>query len=129
MKTLRATVKHGTLIFDDLDTVAHVFEWMEGRRVEVTLDRIKKIRSTSQNKFYWLCIIEELCGYTGYSKDEMHNALKMMFLRVPNEDHRLPDTVKSTRQLSTAEFEEYLEQIRFWAAEKLDVQLPLPNQK
>lgn len=55
----------------------------------------------------------------------MHEALKFKFLRVEKEGI---ESARSTTDLTTTEFEEYMNQIRIWALTELDVKIPLPNE-
>lgn len=68
-----------------------------------------------------------LAEHTGYTRDELHEALKWRFLRLEDADHPLP-TVKSTTELTTAQFEEYLEQVRTFGSVELGCYIPLPNE-
>jgi len=74
-------------------------------------------RTEAQNKYYFKCIVLELCKHTGYHKYEMHEILKDMFI---------PDT---TRELTTEEFNMYCEQIRIWSQQELGVFLEEPKIK
>ena len=101
----------------------------EGTHVFVTVEKItkKKERSLEQNSYYWGVVIKILeDDGPGYSKDEWHEALKAKFLTYENVPG-IP-TQLSTTQLSTIEFEIYLEKIRRWAASFLGINIPEPNQ-
>lgn len=100
----------------------------DGTHVFVTIKKITRetLRSVEQNRYYWGIVIKLLADYTGYTKEEMHEALKYKFLRYENVPG-LP-TVLSTTQLSTVEFESYLEQVRRWAAIEFGVYIPLPRE-
>lgn len=93
----------------------------------LVIDRMRKQRSDNQNRYYWGVAIEILSEHFGYTKDEMHSALRLMFLRVPGADGK-PDTIKSTTDLDTIGFEEYLSQIRDWAIIEHNCYIPLPNE-
>lgn len=98
---------------------------LEGKRIEIVLRKEKSKRSNNQNSYYWGVVCKILGDYFGYSEDEMHEALKMKFLRTGACDL---ETVKSTTKLNTAEFEEFLEKVRRWAAIDYGVNIPLPNE-
>ncbi len=97
---------------------------MEGREIDLRLTLRRKVRSLSQNAYYWGCVIPLFAEYCGYDHDEMHEALKMRFL-MANPDCRLP-TLRSTADLTTAEFTEYIEKARRLAAE-FGVNIPDPG--
>ena len=66
-----------------------------------------------------------LGDHCGYDPEEMHLALKFKFLRKGKEGL---ETVTSTTDLSTVEFESYLERIRRWASLDLNCFIPQPNE-
>ncbi|MDD5061962.1 MAG: hypothetical protein PHN44_06775 [Candidatus Marinimicrobia bacterium] len=99
---------------------------LEGKRVEVIVRKEKSKRSLRENSYYWGVVIEILSNFTGYESEEMHEALKFKFLRT-HEGEAL-ESVKSTTKLNTAEFEDYLERIRRWAAQEYNCFIPLPNE-
>lgn len=94
--------------------------------VEVFVRELKRRRSDRQNRYYWGVVVALLAEYFGYSREEMHEALKMKFLRKEPPDK--PATVRSTTDLSTQEFEDYLEEVRQWAAEFYGIDIPLPDE-
>ena len=110
----------------------------EGKEVQLILDRKKKQRGTQQNRYYWGVVVKIVksglkeTGFNEYRSDEsVSDLLKFRFLKVKevSEYGEELERVKSTTELTTIEFEEYLEEIRQWAAEFLNVQIPLPNEE
>jgi hypothetical protein len=122
-----ARVKGNQIIWHD---VHKLNTWLLGVQgdVEVVIKKPRRTRSNNQNGYYWAVIITGLAGWLGWEKEELHEALKARFLREPQDDHRLPDKIKSTTELNTMEFETYLEEIRQWALNELDYLIPLPNE-
>lgn len=120
-----ATVKNNKVVFYNVDLFNNYLHSFEGKDVHVIVRQKKKIRSVNQNSFYWGCVIPLLCETTGYGDEELHEALKIKFLM--DNTRKLP-TVKSTTSLSTVEFEQYLDNIRQWAAIDLNCVVPLPNE-
>lgn len=100
---------------------------MKDGPVRVQISRYKRTRSSQANRYYWGVVIRLIAEYTGYTDDEVHAMLKMMFLRKRADG--MPETVMSTSKLPTDKFEEYLETIRRWAAVDLGVFIPDPNQE
>ena len=84
-------------------------------------------RSTQQNKYYWKVVIGTLSGELGYTPDELHELLKVMFLKkwiqVKEKEYL---TVQSTTELTTTKFEDYMNQIRTWASVELAISIPDP---
>jgi hypothetical protein len=100
---------------------------LAGHDVVVDIYLGRAVRSQPQNRYYWGVVVAILAEECGYQREEMHEALKWKFLRLEDPDHPIP-TVRSTTDLTTQEFEEYLEQIRIWAASELGVVIPMPNE-
>ena len=118
-------VDNGGLRFDRRSIVDEYMCSLIGQRVEVIIRKPKTSRSTLQNSYYWSVVVEILAKELGYDKDEIHEILKYKFLQ--SNAMGMP-YVKSTTKLSTGEFEDYLEKIRRWAAEFLNINIPLPNE-
>lgn len=106
--------------------------WMDnfniGDHVFVTIEKInkRKLRSLEQNAYYWGAVVKILADEIGYTKDEMHEALRIKFLSYENVNG-LP-TMRSTTSLSTVEFEAYMESVRRWASMFHGIVIPEPNQ-
>lgn len=120
-------IQRGAMIVDYTDKYEAFLKTLEGKEVEVDLRKLYRRRSSYQNRWYWGCIIAEIAGYTGYTVDEAHEAMKWMFLKVTPDDHRLPPTVKSTKNLTTMEFADFCESVRLWANENLGLDIPDPT--
>ena len=108
-----------------------VKELFSGKSIEITVRRKKKHRSVQQNRYYWL-VVTILSDYTGFTKDEMHAILRSKFLRAEkvNEDTGVVyEYVKSTTELTTVEYEEYLDDVRRFAAQEFNMNVPMPNEQ
>lgn len=102
-----------------------------GHSIEIIIHRKRKHRSVQQNRYYWL-VASMLSDHTGFTKDEIHAILKSKFLRtekVNQDSGAVYDYVKSTTELSTMEYEEYLDSVRQFAAQEFDLQIPMPNEQ
>ncbi len=98
---------------------------LEGKRIELTLEKERKQRSSQQNKFYWSVVVNILAEHFGYSVDELHESLKWKFLK-QHEDSLV--TVRSTTTLNTAEFVDYIDRIMMWAAQEHGIYIPNANE-
>jgi predicted alpha/beta-fold hydrolase len=87
-------------------------------RVEVV--RYRPRRSDRQNRYYWPCFVKPFSDYlrgqgNEHFTDEMaHEVLKRMFLTVAVVDRNTGaefERVRSTTELDTGEFNEYLEKV------------------
>lgn len=105
--------------------------WM----LEVCVKRLRASRSIQQNRYYFGVVLVLISEHTGYSADELHDVLKAKFLpkhlAFSDGNGEVKDEFViggSTRKLNTVEFGEYMESIRRWAAEDLDVVIPDPRE-
>lgn len=100
--------------------------------VIVKVAKKERIRSLNQNSYYWGVIIKYLCDYTGETDPErIHDALKMKFWARPVGDGKLGRALLapgSTTDMTTRDFEEYVEKCRNFAAQELGIVIPLPNE-
>lgn len=93
-----------------------------------------RLRSQPQSRYYFGVIIEILSNELGYTKNECHEILKELFLKTlkhlkTKNGVKEVWITKSTTNLTTIDFEEFLSQIRQWASIELSIYLPLPNEK
>jgi len=121
----KATVKHGKVVFHNLDLLNSYLISLENKDVEVIVRKKKKRRTNPQNAWYWACVVGIPAEHFGYLPDEMHDAFKWMFLK--RECKGKPVTVRSTTSLTTTEFSEYTEKCRQWAAEE-GINIPSPDE-
>ena len=117
----------GRLVMDEPGAFARALAALRGREVQVLIEPKKKRRSDRQNAYYWGVVIEILSDHTGYSPEEMHEALRNKFLGFYDKKTCLR-VVSSSAEQNPVEFEKYLTQIRAWASEN-DVFIPLPNEQ
>lgn len=111
-------------------TMETFLQTREGRAVAVKFSRPVSQRSKSQNAYYWSVPLALIAESTGHTTEEVHDVLKAMFLPrkfVQLGAHEI-ETVKSTAELDTIEFETYLERIRAWASTELGIIIPNPNE-
>jgi hypothetical protein len=101
-------------------------DWNIGYEIKVS--KIKKKRSFDQNSLYFLylgCISQE----TGNDKDQLHEYFKQKYLGY-NHYNLLNEHViktKSTTELTTKQFTEYIEKIVIFASQELNIILPNPS--
>jgi hypothetical protein len=98
---------------------------LEGKPVDLVLRQHRRSRSGQQNRYYWGVVLAIFGASVGYSAEELHEALKHKFLR----DH--PESpiprVRSTTDLNTKEFSEFVEKVRKLAAE-MGCPIPSPGE-
>jgi len=115
----------GKLELDHPEAVKEHIKLFDNSDVQIIIEKRKKQRTTKQNAYYWGVIVPTLGDEFGYDKDEMHDALKWQFLR--KEDDGWIPTVRSTADLSTSEWEDYMSRIRTWAAVEYNINIPEPD--
>ena len=103
----------------------------EDQRVKVMVKPFRagdNIRSIQANAYYWGVVIEILRNdpiVGGYTKEEMHDALGVMFRQ--RYDGFIP-TVERTSTMSSSDFWEYIETVRRWASTYANCYIPDPNE-
>jgi len=120
-----ARIARGLIIFGNPQAVNNHLKSLEGKDAEVIIRVPKKGRSNPQNRYYWAVPIKLISEGTGYTTEETHDALRMLFLL--DRDRKVP-TLRSTTALTTLEMEEYLSKIRNWASMTLSIYVPEPNE-
>lgn len=116
-----------------------------GKRVEVTVKRARKSRSTQQNRYYWGVVIPLIIQgindangemiFSAASPDDVqqvHSYLKSLFIparEVADARGEAMQLPPSTKSLTTTEMMEYTEQVRRWAGEFLFITIPEPGEQ
>jgi hypothetical protein len=118
------------------ELLSDVIKSFEGKDIIITIEKKKRKRSNPQNSYYFGVVIpmmkqgfyNSLGEHVG--TDEIHTFLKNRFLfkDIVNENNaEIIKMPQSTTELSTIEWEEYMDSIRAFATEFLSIQIPLPN--
>jgi hypothetical protein len=103
--------------------------------IEVKLK--KRVRSDVQNAYYWgvvVAMISQRLRELGHDvdRDLTHEFLKGRFLYTEFTDPTSGEVMKiprKTSELATEEFMEYVEHVKQFAAETLDIYIPDPNEQ
>ena len=117
-------VRKGKFIPHDIPSFKLAFAKLEGKDVEVTVAQRKKHRSNEQNSYYWGVVIELISAETGFTPQEAHDAMRVKFLSDMSGD--MP-RIRSTTELTTVEFMDYIAQIQQFASEFLGIFIPDPD--
>jgi hypothetical protein len=124
-------VKDGKLTLDKRDGFQQYLHTLNGKRIELKLEKLKHPRTNSQNRYYWGVIVHEIAKHTGHDPEQIHELLKLKF---SPRRHFMSETIRhagiptSTTRLDTIAFVEYTEKCRMWANEFLGLQIPLPGE-
>jgi hypothetical protein len=124
------TVRGGKVELDDKIGWGALLARLDGKRIRVSLETLDTRRSSQQNRWYFAMVVPFFSEWTGYDKDEAHNVLKSLFLKVEKvlptgEVIQVPG---STARLTKAEFSEYCERVMRFLAEN-GVYVPAPGER
>ena len=109
----------------------------EGQNILITIQKQKKTRSNPQNAFYYgvvVAIMQQCLKDAGYlmTNEQVHEMLKLKFLKesilVNEQTGEYLERIKSTTELSTIEFMEYILEIQKFAVEYFNTVIPDPNE-
>lgn len=136
MESINSKVLNGKLISNRKRLSAEIARH-EGKEIEITIKRKYKRRSLQENKYYWGVVVDmwkrlisEEWGES-LSSDEVHEILKLHCNyqeKVIESTGEVIKIAKSTADLKTLEFEDYLERCRRKAFEFFNAVIPLPNE-
>jgi hypothetical protein len=109
----------------------------EGQNILITIQKQKKTRSNPQNAFYYgvvVPIMQQCLKDAGYlmTNEQIHEMLKLKFLKesilVNEQTGEYLERIKSTTELSTIEFMEYILEIQKFSVEYFNTVIPDPNE-
>jgi len=132
--TFYGVVEAPKLIWDNPLAVVTYLTFYDKKKVKVTIeDSEKKERSLNQNNYYWGVVVNTIANELGYLDKEMHELLKAEFLFEMREVKtkkgiKLVKKYKSTTEITTKQYEDYLSKIRIWASTEFGIFIPLPNE-
>ena len=115
-----------------------IVKFFDGKSIRITVERNRAKRSGSQNAYYWSVILPYvLDGFidvgneiqrTGESLQLMHDLLKEKFLdngiAIADRHGQVYSTKSTTTVLTKDEMTEYISNIKAWAKEYLNIDIP-----
>ena len=137
-----ASVKEGKLIIQNRKAFNLDIEALEGKQLVLTIEKKRRSRSLPQNRYYWgavVPIVRQGLIDAGWGREDVgtleqvHEMLKHKFCKVTEIVN--PDTGEilamppTTKQLTTTDMMDYLDDIQRWASEFLGVVIPGPNEQ
>lgn len=138
MIELTGTVSDGTLKLHNRKLFDTLLCQFNGKDVIIKIQKQKKIRSNYQNRYYFGVVIPIIqqglfdVQAEWLSVDEIHAFLKQNFNfkeLVSGNTGEVVKVAKTTADLATIEFEEYLDRCRAFADEFLNIIIPMPNEQ
>jgi len=121
----KGTPKNGIMSINNIGQWTRYLQTMEGVECDITVTKYRKKRSLPQNAYFHGVVCVILGNHWGYDVDEAHSAICTEFLTVSEEGK--PDYVRSTTDLNTEEFNDFLEQVKMWASQYWGVFIPDPE--
>jgi hypothetical protein len=115
------------------EDIGKIFGRMKGKEVSISIKKARKQRTNKQNAYYWCVVtyILEETGNTHLDPEEFHEWLKEhvggLVTYFTGPDGVRNKVVRSSRNLSTAEFSEYVEKVIAWAA-SFEIIVPPANE-
>jgi hypothetical protein len=100
-------------------------------RVEITRDR--KLRTQAQNRFYWGVVVNTFRMHLAAQGEPVtanfcHEMLKNRFLLKtlfhPTTGEVIGEAARSTTELTTVEFNEYIDNVQKWLGEHFGIEIP-----
>lgn len=127
---IKAELKNGVLNEVAVDNLFTYSATLPDGFYEMVIRKPRKDRSNPQNRYYFGVVLKMISEETGYTPEESHEAMKFLYLRKQYDlaSGKKLYTSASTSKLSTVQMEEYLENIRRFAATELSINIPLPNE-
>jgi hypothetical protein len=127
----------GALKINERSTFLKLLQPLKGREIELTIKKRSKKRSGDQNAYYWGVVVhlvsEALIDLGNeITPDEAHEFLKANFNYTEITNEQTGEVMKiprSTSDLTTEEFTDYIEKVAKWAAEWLNITIPEPNEQ
>lgn len=131
-----SNVQNGNLI-RNRNLIKEAICAFENKEIVIRIEKKKKKRSNPQNRFYYGVVIplmQQSLKESGtlMTSNDVHELLKLRFLKetilVNEETGQIVERIKSTTELTTSQFMDYISEITLFAAEYFGVEIPAPNE-
>lgn len=131
-------IKNGVLFIKNREIFNEEIKNLSNDKEYTIIIRTKrKPRSNGQNRYYWGIAIPLVlrglreAGFDIHNKEDAHDIIKFKFLKVniENESGEFIESFKSTKEMSTKEFKDFIDALQIWASEYLNVYIPSPNEQ
>jgi len=136
--TFNGKIKDGKMTIINRKSFDDYVNSLPDKDILITIEKKIKKRSNHQNAYYYGVVLKIVRqglidqGFDNFRNDEsVHELLKYRFLKVDesNPDGLFVERIKSTTELSTSQFMDYIAEIQRWASEFLNVYIPEPNEE
>ncbi len=127
----------GVLIIHNRKRLEQWAKEYPGKGVVIKIDKKFSKRSDPQNRYYWGIVIKEISirlrelGHNWLSDNDVHEMMKMKFNHKDaiSKEGEVLEIPMSTANLNKTEFGEYVDKVRQWASDFLDIYIPEPTAK
>jgi hypothetical protein len=128
----RGTPHNGKFVFEDKDRFIQALSQREGVPCELVLRDICHPNSLAQQRYYRKVVVKYIAEAMGESDTQyVHETIADMFFEeLVSVDGKEQWITKSTAlgNWSTVEWELKMQEVRNWAREFLNIEIPLPNE-
>lgn len=108
----------------------------KGKNIKIQFSRRYNKRSDLQNRYYWGVVIKEIgirlrdLGHAWLTDEDVHDMMKLKFNheQVVSEEGEVLELPRSTTALTKVEFMEYVDRVRTWAVDFLNICIPDPGE-
>ena len=129
LPTFFGKVSGGKLSLRSPDKFKEYLSGLEDKDIVLVVKKEEYNRTLAENRYYHGVIVKMVSKEMAIIPSAAHEFLKSLFLKIGVEiKGKRFEMVGSTADLSIGEFEDYCEKIRNWAADELDLYIPLPNE-
>ena len=121
--------ENGALILGDPTRFKAYLLTLKGKEVQLSIKRYELTRSNEANRYYWGVVIALVSEAMGIIPDEAHDYCKSLFLKEGVEvNGKRFEIIRSTANLPSSQFWQYIEKIKNWAGAELEIAIPEPHQ-
>lgn len=109
----------------------HHLDKLEGKKLWLHLEDLKKQRSLKQNAYYWGVVIPLIADEIGeHDHNYVHALMKHRFLTKKKViKNKVYEATGSTRKLNTNQFNIFMDKVIHWANTELGLQIPPPDKE
>jgi len=100
--------------------------YKNGTNIDITVEKHKKKRSLRQNNYYFGVVCDIVGEHLGNLPNDQHKIFKQLHnSKLIEVNGQYIEVAQSTKDLSTEEFNKYVERCRLWAS--IDLNCPTPD--
>lgn len=134
---IRSFVENG-ILKRNRNLILQAINSFEGKELIISFEKPKKKRSNPQNRFYYgvvVPIVQNCLKEAGHimNLESTHDLIKMKFLKeviLTNEETgEVIERIKSTTELSTSQFMDFISEIRSFTLDYFNTDIPEPNEE